>query len=110
MQKNIIKGYLHILEPEPTATNNKQQLQKLVVLEPGYIDSFGDKKGQDQYFEILFFNEKIKQITSSLYAKVAEQKPIKVEITCFLNGSMKKTDDKTYYNTFLSGTEIKILD
>jgi type VI protein secretion system component Hcp len=110
MQKNIIKGYLHILEPEPTKTNNGQQLQKLVVLEPGYTDSFGDKKGQDQYFEILFFNEKIKSITPGLYEKVKVGAPIKVEITCFLNGSMKKTDDKTYYNTFLAGTEIKILD
>ena len=112
MQKIIIKAWLSADQPASEIANNERKTltQRVRIIEPAHTDQWGEKKGEDQQFEVLFFNEKAKALPDikQLVEQITEDKPMKVQVTCYLNGNKRQTEDgKEFYNCYLAGTELK---
>lgn len=99
----IVKGIVRAC-PEATLTQNGVSLRRIIVTKPAFTDEFGEKKGNDQDFEIAAFSEAQKKIPAEIAPGA------KVSIKCYLNSKAYITSDtKEGYNLSLSLGTIEIL-
>lgn len=80
MAKIELKGFFVSITPALRVGQNDTLLQKFVFKVPGYTDSFGDKKGQDEYWEIQVFGDSVAK--HNLTADLEEKK---AKLTVFIN-------------------------
>lgn len=60
MPKVTLKGIIKDVTPVETyGENNQGRRQAIILFVPGYVDSFGDKRGRDEEWSIDAYNENI---------------------------------------------------
>lgn len=59
MAKIQLKGFLVNIGQLEEVGANKTIKQSVILKVPGYVDSFGDKKGNDEYWQIDMLNDAI---------------------------------------------------
>lgn len=71
MAKLQLKGIVKQVMPVETYGTNAGRRQSLILFVPGYVDGFGDKRGQDEEWQIDVFNDKIDKfsLNSNLHDK-----------------------------------------
>jgi len=110
MIKVQFKGFIEkVGEIETAKSTNK--FQRVVFRVPGYTDEFGEKKSEDEFFEVMIFGQKK---IEEIWSKHDDRNPSKkAEVSCFLNGRSRKEseeeDARVYYNAQLSVKEIKFI-
>jgi len=64
MAKITLKGIVkHVTTVESYGTGSTQGTrQSLILFVPGYVDGWGDKKGQDEEWQLDVFNDKIQRL------------------------------------------------
>ena len=87
---------------DAVAKGNSQAVV-IIFTVPGYVDSFGEKKGDDQDFEVLAWNKKIPEIPKNLTVGS------KCEVEAFINCKPWEQDEKKGYNTSLSLNKITVI-
>jgi len=99
-----IKALVEKINPAYTKSGNgKETLVQTIILKvPGYVDQFGDKKGDDEYFEATLFNDKIKKLNLDPY----ELEGAKVKAKCFLNSNYYKEKNTYILNLLLHTLEV----
>jgi hypothetical protein len=60
------------------------RVQKFVFLVPGYVDSFGDKKGKDEFWELSIMGDRIDEF--KLPKTILES--FKAKVTCYINSKL----------------------
>lgn len=93
----IFKG----IHSEKTVKGNVPMLE-ILIMKPGFIDEFQEKKSKDQTYIINVFNEKIDQVLEC-------NKDDKVKVTCFLNSVEFTTDRGLQYSLKLNLNKIEKL-
>ena len=82
--------------------NEKVEMVNLDVMEPGYVDGFGDKKGTDTVYRIKIFNDAIGKFPGNI------ETGTKVNVKFYLNSKeYTRQDGTTDYNTYMNLSEIK---
>lgn len=76
MAKIILKGIVKRVMPAVNYGSGSQagRRQSVILFVPGYTDEFGDKKGQDEEWQLDIFNEKIEKLAlnTNLHEKRVE--------------------------------------
>lgn len=119
MSKIVLKGFLESVTKVETfankSGNGETKICRIRVMVPGWVDQFGEKKGEDQIFEIRVMNSRIdelpfvnsiKSLTTD-EAKVEEHQ--KVECSCYLNARFVSNETKSFYTLELALHELKLL-
>lgn len=100
--KGIVKNVTGVTtKSDGIRTNN---FQSLIVTVPGYVDSFGEKQGKDEDWEVQLINDSItkhKLLERDLLDK-------KVIVSCYLNsrGFKANGEDRYALNLNLAGVEL----
>lgn len=85
-----IKGIVHHVGQ--VQVFEKFKMQEIIIRKPAYVDEFGDKKGDDQFFPVTLFNTDIEKYDA--FNKLAGKK---VTAVCYLNGRSKIDMGATKY-------------
>lgn len=80
MPKITIKAIVQEVSTPEIVGKNNTLMQKIILLEPGYVDTFGEKKGTDNLWEAALFNDKINKMGLG-----AQHLQSKVEATLYLD-------------------------
>ncbi|WP_353183542.1 hypothetical protein [Parapedobacter lycopersici] len=90
MAKIILKGIVkRVLPVEFYGNDRSGRRQSVILFVPGYVDQFGEKKGQDEEWQLDLYNDKIEKM--SLNTNLHEKK---VEATVYLNSKkFQRKDD-----------------
>ncbi len=104
--KTTIKGIVHKVRDPKKGRNNETFYQEVVIRKPAMQDEFGDKRGNDDFYPVMFFTkDRSKCYTTAIISK-------KVEATCYLHGKeYASTEEKELsYYTQLNLKELKFID
>ena len=90
MAKIEMKGFFEAVEKEEVFGEKKTRVQKVIFMVPGYTDQFGDKKSDNEYWEISVMGDKIDAL--DLNNKITDSR--KAKVFCFVNSKIwfKKED------------------
>lgn len=76
MAKIILKGIVKRVMPVENygSGDSAGRRQSVILFVPGYVDGFGDKRGQDEEWQLDLFNEKIDKmgLNTNLHEKRVE--------------------------------------
>ena len=101
MKQVTFKGILVKIGPVERPAEGIE-LVSLDVMEPGYVDQFGDKKGKDSIYRIKIFNDAINKFPGNI------KDGDRVEVSFYLNSKeYKRQDGTTDYNTYMNLASIK---
>lgn len=72
--KATIKGIIHAVGPVELVGASQTKKQGVILMIPGYTDSFGDKQGRDEHWQLDVIGDKVSQlnITSAFVGRRAE--------------------------------------
>ena len=101
MVKFQLRGILASVSMTET-TNNGKEFVRCLIVKPGFVNEFGEKKGEDQTYEVTFFGEKAGQVTFI-------EKESKVSLECLLSCKPHEYGGKLYYNPQILGQKIEKL-
>lgn len=94
MATTKLKGIVKEVSPiETYGETNQGRRQTLVVFVPGYVDSYGQKRSNDEEWGIDIFNNKIDEfgLNSNCLSK-------KVDVEVYLSGRRWEKDEKSGYS------------
>lgn len=80
-------------------------MQKMIFRQPAYVDEFGEKRGDDDYFTVAQFGK-----TQGELIQPEHYTGKKLEVTCYLNGRSFTTNEGMRYANNINLYDIKILD
>lgn len=81
------------------------------VIEPGYSDEFGEKKGKDQTHYVRVLNRNIDKLPAAVLEKITNgqevriEPPAKCELTCYVNSR-----EFEYQGKNIKSTELVLAD
>lgn len=103
-----IKGFVKSVGPviSKTAADRSKfhYEQSILILIPGYVDQFGDKKGEDEIWEFKIFNDAIDK--HNLHATIEGRKAV---VDGYLNSRAFKKNGVEAYALNLRLADIKLL-
>lgn len=106
MAKIQLKGIVKHVSSVETVGDKGTQKQSIGLFVPGYVDEFGDKKGQDEEWEIDLFNEKITSV--GLNNNLIDKKAI---VTVYVNSRrVKNRDNEDIFIINANLGDIKLLE
>lgn len=88
---------------------------KLGVIEPGFTDEFGEKKGKDQTHYIRVLNRNIEKLPAVVLDKIKAgeevrlEPPAKCEVSCYVNSREWEYEGKNMQSTELVLSDITFL-
>jgi hypothetical protein len=90
MAKVELKGRIESVGKIEMLGENNTRVQQVVVMVPGYVDGFGDKKGKDEYWQLAVMGDNIEKF--DIGNKNTDSR--KAKITAFINSKVwyKKED------------------
>jgi hypothetical protein len=90
MAKIELKGFIESIGVEAKLGDNQTRVQRVIFRVPAYTDQFGDKKGQDEYWDLGVMGSKIDEL--NLANKILPSK--KAVATVYVNSKFwyKKED------------------
>ncbi|MDB4919827.1 hypothetical protein [Mucilaginibacter sp.] len=92
MAKLELKGIVTDVFPVETVGQNQTRKQSLILTVPGYVDEYGDKKGEDELWRLDAIGDKI----DALNMPAANGK--KAKISVFINSKkISKADGSPMY-------------
>ncbi len=107
-----MKGYITLCSGVQKAKSSGE-FYEMEFLEPGRTDDFGEKVGKDSFFKITAFGKAIEKIPVEWHGKALHSetvKGIKVEVSCYLNGSRIISEGKeNFYPTNLNLSTLTVL-
>jgi len=102
-----ITGLLHTANTIETLPNGKE-FKRIVIKQPARVNQFGEKVGEENYYEVTIFGkDKIEEAFKNCDLKTAEAGLAKLTCICYVNGSKREYNDKTYFNVQLTYKAIK---
>lgn len=87
MPKITIKAIIKRVTRPETVGKNNTLMQRVIFLEPGYTDTFGEKKGTDNLWEGKLFNDRINKFNLS-----GAHHEKKAEVTLYLQSRLLLTN------------------
>lgn len=88
MAKIELKGFLLRVSNIESVGANQTQKQSILIKVPGYTDSFGEKKSEDEIWQVDMFNKSIDKF--NLHTRHQGQK---VKATVYINSRAYETKD-----------------
>lgn len=102
-----VTGFIHEAKTNETTSTGKL-FKRIVIRVPARVNQFGEKQGEENYFEITIFGEeKISAAFEDCNLELAEKGLAKCSATCYVNGSRRTWEDKTFHNIQLTLKNIK---
>lgn len=102
-----VTGLLYSASKVETLQNGKE-FKRIVIKQPSRVNQFGEKVGEENYFEITIFGkDKIEEAFKNCDKNAAELGIAKLTAICYVNGSKREWQDKTYFNVQLTYKAIK---
>jgi len=92
MAKIELKGVIRQVTPVTTVGANNTKKQSVILFIPAYVDEFGDKKGQDEMYELGIIGDAVAKL--NLTAAAVNQK---AKCTVYISGREFTKEDKTMY-------------
>ena len=97
---------------EKKTTEKNTEYVKILVMVPGYKDDWGDKVGEDEFYEVAAFGKQVDLVPKELIGNEIDpdKGQLKVVLDCYLNSRKTETEDKkVFYNLNLSLAKWEIL-
>lgn len=79
------------VQPTETLRDNLKR-QTIILLEPGYVDDFGEKKGRDNQWRVSIYGDRITKfaITSAHVGRKAKVRLAFTSTESIINGGIRK--------------------
>ena len=102
-----LTGFLHEATQIETLPNGKQ-FKRIIIKQPPRINQFGEKIGEENFYEVTIFGiDKIQQFFEGSPSKAIEQGLAKLTCTCYVNGNRREYEGKKYHNIQLTYKSVK---
>lgn len=106
MELNVT-GFIHEAQTNETSSTGKV-FKRIVVRVPARVNQFGEAVGQENFFEITIFGQdKIEAAFENCNLELAEKGLAKCSAVCYVNGSRRNYEGKTFHNIQLTLKSIK---
>lgn len=102
-----VTGFLYEAKEIETLQNGKQ-FKRIVIKQPSRVNQFGEKVGEENYFEVTIFGiDKINNFFENAPEKSIQEGIAKLTMICYVNGSRREYEGKTYHNIQLTYKAVK---
>lgn len=104
IQKGIVRTVGRVQVKHNAETNKETRLQSLIITVPGFVDAFGERKGEDQDWEFNLINDNIDK--QDLLSKNLQGK--KVILTGYLNSRKYLSSSEERYNLQINLINVEV--
>jgi hypothetical protein len=102
-----VTGFIYEARTNETSSTGKL-FKRIVIRVPSRVNQFGETQGEENFFEITIFGEdKIEAAFQDCNLELAEKGLAKCSAVCYVNGSKREWNEKTFFNVQLSLKSIK---
>ena len=105
MAKIQLKGIIKEVSPINTIGINNAKHQSMLLLVPGFVDSYGEKRAKDEFWLINVVGDKVDQFNLSAMNLI----DTKADVVAYINSSLARKDGavRHFLNANLASLELR---